>query len=77
MEINLIYMHDNSLGKVETNHQEPKTHHTHSEHEYNNLKIPCDWEIARKHALARRTAPDTKDEDLNKKRNIVGSNSCI
>jgi len=32
-------------------------------HEYNPLEIPCDWNIARKHALARRTGPDTKDEE--------------
>ena len=31
--------------------------------EYNPLEIPCDWNIARKHALTRRTGPDTKDED--------------
>jgi hypothetical protein len=37
--------------------------------------MPCDWNVARKHALARRTAPDTKsrvdefdDEDENTKR---------
>lgn len=29
--------------------------------DYNPLKMPCDWNLARKHALARRTAPDTKD----------------
>ncbi|CAD8188436.1 unnamed protein product [Paramecium octaurelia] len=28
--------------------------------DYNPLKMPCDWNVARKHALARRTAPDTK-----------------
>lgn len=46
-----------------------KTHHTSHEQEYNSLKIPCDWNLARRHALAHRTAPDTKDDDLNKKRN--------
>lgn len=35
--------------------------------------MPCDWNVARKHALARRTAPDTKvhneeDEDVPMKR---------
>ncbi|CAD8205212.1 unnamed protein product [Paramecium pentaurelia] len=28
--------------------------------DYNPLQMPCDWNVARKHALARRTAPDTK-----------------
>ena len=35
--------------------------HTHSHHvnkQYDPLKIPCDWELANQHALARRTAPD-------------------
>jgi hypothetical protein len=43
--------------------------------DYNPLQMPCDWNVARKHALARRTAPDTKcrvdefdDEDENTKR---------
>lgn len=43
--------------------------------DYNPLQMPCDWNVARKHALARRTAPDTKsrvdefdDEDENRKR---------
>lgn len=35
--------------------------------------MPCDWNVARKHALARRTAPDTKvhneeDDDVPMKR---------
>jgi hypothetical protein len=38
------------------------------ESEYDPLHIPGDWELARKHALARRTAPDTKDEDTHAKR---------
>ena len=38
------------------------------ESDYNALKMPCDWDMARMHALARRTAPDTKDDDMHKKR---------
>lgn len=31
------------------------------EEEYNPLKIPADWEMARKHALSRRVAREKKD----------------
>jgi hypothetical protein len=41
------------------------------ENEYDALRIPCDWELAQKHALARRTGPELKDEDMHAKRTNV------
>lgn len=38
---------------------------------YDPLKMPCDWNIARKHALARRTAPDTTDNQDEKARMVL------
>lgn len=49
--------------------------------DYNPLQMPCDWNVARKHAMARRTAPDTKtrvddfDDEENKKRTILSETS--
>jgi hypothetical protein len=50
------------FADLDTSNQEPQGAEE-EEHEYDPLKLPCDWEAAKNHARARRTAPDKHKVD--------------
>ncbi|CAD8147563.1 unnamed protein product [Paramecium octaurelia] len=51
-----------NVGHHDTSHGHNHSGNEHHEGHYNPLQMPCNWEIAQKHALSRRTAKEkTKD----------------
>ncbi|CAD8055184.1 unnamed protein product [Paramecium primaurelia] len=65
------HLHNDQSHHQHSNHGHMDGHHEihhasndHHENHYNPLKMPCDWEIARKHALSRRTAQEKKKDPL-------------
>jgi len=56
---------DKNRGKEEKKEErKDEKKENEEEEEYNPLKIPADWELARKHALARRVAIEKKNDGL-------------
>ena len=46
-------------------------HHVESKNSVDRYRIPCDWKLAEKHALAHITAPDRKLKDEEASNDII------
>lgn len=58
------YVPSRALSEHKSKSEKGKSHHkSHAANHYNPLVIPCDWQLAERHALARRVARELEVEN--------------